>query len=196
MKCFYCPMIQDEMWNRIDNWIKYEGYVPSAEDIEDEIIAYCWCGKVGYKIWYTICYENTPYNRLTEEEWTEYCKKYDIPYVYPYENNDTKEKQEFLDCIPKVTKKQKKRLTDQKYKRKLRKLWKESTGWGSGAFPVDINGNYVRDDEEEFVRYKRQYNPRRAKYLRRIGNKKVRKGKDIPSRSGYRKVFDFCWELW
>ena len=198
-KCFYCPIIQEELWGRIYSWSKWEGYIPSADEIEDNIIPCCWCDKTGYKIWYAKCSDQIPYNRLTENEWSTVCDQLDIPYAYLYEDNkeDNKEDKDVLKYIPIITKRQKKRNRDQKYKRKLRMLWHGSSGWGPGAHPVDINGDYICDEEEEFVRYKRQYNSRRAKYLRKVSNKKIRKKNDIPLKgSGYKKGFDLMWELW
>lgn len=199
MECFDCPIIQKELWDRINGWIEWEGYIPSAEDIEDKIISNCWCEKIEYKIWFTKCDDQIPYNRLTEAEWVTYCNQNNIPYVYPYEDSkqDNKEDKDVLEYIPEVTKRQRKRYIDQKHKKKLRKLWKECSGWGSGAYPVDINGDYIRDDEEGFVRYKRSYNPRRAKYIKNLCNRKLRRTKkDIPSKGGYRRINEYWWLLW
>lgn len=66
----------------------------------------------------------------------------------------------------------------------------------SGAFPVDKFGRYT-SNKEEIEYYKRYWRGSRSKYLKRQSNKKLRRYKhEVPSRGGYRKVFDFWWELW
>lgn len=195
-KCFYCPYIQQEMWQRINNWIKYEGYIPSAEDIEDEIIPYCWCDKTGYKIWFSLCEDRSLYERLTETEWAEFCEINGVDYEYPYEEEFMAEEKDILEYIPTMTKRQRKRYRNQKYQKKLKKLWNYNRNWyPTPAYPVDKDKEFT-NTEEEIVRYMREYSPRRAKYLRKISNKRVRKAKEIFSRCGYKKLFDYQWELW
>ncbi len=201
-ECFYCPIIQEELWNRINAWEKFNGSLPDAQDIEDKIISSCYCDKTEYKIWYITCEENTSYQRLTEEEWVDYCNIHHIEYVNPYiwnESDNVKEIEEKIwDYKPEITKKQKKRIRDKKYRRKLRKLWENNKSYyPSPSYPVDKFGEYIDENEEGFIRYQRQYSPRRAKYLRKVSNKKVRKGKNFSTKgSGYKRVYDLWYELW
>ena len=52
------------------------------------------------------------------------------------------------------------------------------------------------DDERGFYfKYRPSNTPGYAKSLPRIGNKKVRKSKDILNQSEYRKIYDYKWAL-
>ena len=45
--------------------------------------------------------------------------------------------------------------------------------------------------------YKRYYRGKRSKYLKRLSNKAVRRYKgDISGKGGYKKLFDYWWELY
>ena len=48
---------------------------------------------------------------------------------------------------------------------------------------------------EEKRRWIRFYKSKRAKYLRNLSNRKVRRTKDIPNGGSYRRTFDYWWEL-
>lgn len=45
-------------------------------------------------------------------------------------------------------------------------------------------------------RLMRFYQSRMAKYLRRCGNKRVRNAEITLQHGGYRKIYDYWWELW
>lgn len=195
MKCLFCPVIQGELKNRINNFIVWEGYFPDKGELEWDIIANCWCDKTGYKIWDSCCDDMTPYQILTEEEYEDFCEINNYNITIIEEDNNEEEIQE-IDPVPEVTKRQNKRARDKRYKNKLKRMWQYTKNWyPSPAYPIDKNGEYA-DTEEETVTYKRQYSPRRSKYLRKLSNKKVRRKKGISNRGGYRKVFDYQWELW
>ena len=98
--------------------------------------------------------------------------------------------------MARVPGRQKKRIREMKYRRKLKKRYSAFHCILPPAIPVDMNNKWADEDEEGFVRYRRSYNPGRAKYLRKLSNRIVRKRKDVPSRGGYRKCFDYWWTLW
>ena len=83
-----------------------------------------------------------------------------------------------------------------KYKRRLERLANSAGCYPCGACRVNSEGCWV-DDPQETVYIKRCYRSRRkSKFLKHLGNRKVRRYKGfIPSGSGYRKVFDYWLEL-
>jgi len=54
-------------------------------------------------------------------------------------------------------------------------------------------GVYYDEDKKRYIRW---YAPRRAKYYRRISNKKVRHTKYLVNGNTYKKYFDYWWELY
>lgn len=51
-----------------------------------------------------------------------------------------------------------------------------------------------KDDEEYYIRF---YRGKRSKYLKKLSNKKVRKyDGEISGKGGYKKLFDYWWELY
>lgn len=56
-----------------------------------------------------------------------------------------------------------------------------------------ISGVYYDRRKYRLIRF---YQGKRAKYLRRCSNKKVRRTKETYQRGQYRKVFDYWWRLW
>ena len=79
-----------------------------------------------------------------------------------------------------------KRKTEEK--RRLRRLYDETkNSYGAGA--------YFDERKNRYVRYSVSGRGGRAKYLRMVGNRKVRRAKKTSDHGGYRKVFDYWWEL-
>lgn len=191
MKCIECPYIKDEFHEKIEFYKRcmdrgYEKEFPTIECLQD-MIEHCECEKLGWELGpIGTCEKNA--KMISDNDYEAIITKY---FGEQNENNSTKENIE-----PEETKIQKKRIRDEKYKGHLRQLWNENKRWFSSCYPCDSKGSYAEENSEDFVRYKRVYNPRRAKFLRRIANKKVRKSKNVPRRGGYKKVYDYVWELW
>ena len=86
---------------------------------------------------------------------------------------------------------------DVKYKERMKKfakLCKER--WYSPVYPVNSDGHYV-DDMDDMAYIKRVWRGNRSRYLKQQSNKKLRQYKgEIPDGGGYKKVFDFWWELY
>jgi len=93
-------------------------------------------------------------------------------------------------------KKLSKRERDRKYKHRLAYL-ADNLWWGpSGACRIGHDNHYTNDpNNTKYI--KRYYRGRRSPTLKKIGNKKVRRYKGyIPNNGGYKKIFDFWWELY
>lgn len=188
MKCYKCPFLKDDFDFRIArlNGTDICGEI-EWDEVEYDHVDYCYCEKMGAKLCITgRCSEA---EMITKKEWDEYREQH---HMSPIVDSDTEEENKAIDPVPKPTKKQKKRARDRRYKNHLRKIFRRSSFF-SGAYPVDKEGRY---DPENPVRYKREYNPPRAKWIKRHCNKRVRKGKDVPQNNGYRKFSEYMWELW
>lgn len=75
-------------------------------------------------------------------------------------------------------------------RRKLKKLHDET--WNSV-----FAGAYWNDRKQRYVRFYTCRTPGYTKYLRRLSNRRVRHSLDVPMRgSGYRKHYDYWWELY
>lgn len=82
-----------------------------------------------------------------------------------------------------------------KYKQYLKRLAKEGCDYPSPAVPVDCNGDYT-DDPDDVKYIRREYRGRMSKFLKKIGNRKIRRyNGDISSGCEYKRLFDFWWEL-
>lgn len=87
---------------------------------------------------------------------------------------------------------------DIKYKSRIKLLARNKLHtWYAPAYPVDENGDY-HGDVNTATYFKREYRGSRSKYLKRQSNKKLRryKGEVFMRGGGYRKVFDFWWEMY
>ena len=184
MKCYKCPMIKEEFdWRiRVSEKLGLTEY----DVAEFNNVDCCNCEKMGGKL--SIVGRCSDAEYLTKEEWDQYREEHDLPPIENY-SEECKEKE---NNVPKETKIQRKRNRDKEYKKKLVRLWKDS-GSFCGAYPVDEKGKF---DDENPVRYKRLYTTKRAKWIKQYCNKKVRRGKNIPSKGGYRKYSGFAWMLW
>lgn len=197
MKCLFCSYIQEELISRIKQVIEIYDEIPSLYFIITEVLSNCYCDKTGWKLYGGRCDES---EMITEEDYIKFLIENGF-----IESDDpiNDPKKQYVDPIKQhieqhieETKIQRKRNRDKKYKKQLKKIWIYGNKYLASAFPCNKQGSYTEEDAEDFVRYKRVYNPRRAKFLKRLCNKKVRRGKDIPSRGGYRKYSDYSWMLW
>ena len=70
--------------------------------------------------------------------------------------------------------------------------------WNTYLAPSGIDKDeYYTNDPNEIVYVKRLYRGSRSKFLKRRSNKKVRRyQREFPNHGGYRRVFDFWWELY
>lgn len=84
-----------------------------------------------------------------------------------------------------------------KYKQKIKKLAKLcEEKWYAPAYPVGVDGHYI-DDYENMTYVKRVWRGSRSKYLKQQSNRKLRRYKgDVPNFGGYKRVFDFWWEMY
>ena len=190
MKCYRCPFIQEEFDKRIQMWDgRGRNGLIDYDEAESEHVDYCYCEKVGHKLYAGRCSDA---ECVTEEEWNQYREEHGLLPILRYIIDDSEENQKQIDILPKETKMQRKRRRMAEYRDHLRELSKYHRIC-SGAYPADRNKNY---DDENPVRYIRCYNPRRAKWIKKYCNKKVRRTKGVASRKGYRKVSDYDWMLW
>ena len=187
MKCYKCPCIKEQFDDRIQR-LDGDGICGLIEwdEVEYDHVDYCYCEKIGCKLYCGRCDDA---EAITKEEWDKYREEHGLP---PIEESSPIEAEQSIDPVPEPTKKQKKRARDKRYKNHLRKIFQRSSFF-NGAYPVDKEGRY---DPDNPVRYKREYNPPRAKWIKRHCNKRVRRGKDVPNKNGYRKFSEYWWELW
>ena len=67
--------------------------------------------------------------------------------------------------------------------------------WLAPVYPVGNNGEFSTVDDA--VYFRRDWRGSRSKIFKKVSNKKIRSYKgDIPKNGGYRKVFDFWWEIY
>ena len=87
----------------------------------------------------------------------------------------------------------------QSYKRHLANLADNARGYPAGAYRVGYDGWWTDDiNETKYIKrsYRGNHGSRRSRYLKNVGNRRVRRYKEfVPNRGGYKKVFDFWWEL-
>lgn len=137
-----------------------------TDELENQIEE-CWCDKLGERIGtFDCCCE--------EDEEGEMSRK---SYRREREMNSYKR--------------------DVKYKERMKKLAKVCEDrWYAPVYPVSSDGHYI-DNLEDMAYVKRVWRGSRSKYLKQQSNKKLRQYKgDVPNCSGYKKVFDFWWELY
>ena len=191
MKCYKCPYIQEQFDYRIQ---KLNGDPICGEIEYDEAeydhVDYCYCEKMGGKI--CIVGRCPEAEVMTKEEWDEYRSEHGMSPIDDDQSIEEVIAEVEIDPVPIPTKKQKKRNRNKKYQNKLKNMFIRGH-WFNPAYPVNKEGSY---DPENPVRYKRDYSPRRAKFLRKLSNKKVRKTKGVSNRGNYRKIFDYFWEMW
>ena len=136
------------------------------------IIAECFCYKVGGKIRLFGCC-NEEGDNVCEKLWNNKHKR------RPRKSNGYERKQN--------------------YKRHLAYIADYSNGYPPGACRIGHDGWWTDDiNETKYIKrcYRGNHGSRRSKYLKNVGNRRVRRYKEfIPNRGGYKKVFDFWWEL-
>ena len=72
--------------------------------------------------------------------------------------------------------------------RRLRKVYIETRhSYGAGV--------YFYERKNRYVRYSVGSQRSRGKYLRNVANRKVRRSNNPSNHGGYRKVYDYWWEL-
>lgn len=96
-------------------------------------------------------------------------------------------------------KRRNKRERDQKYKNHLKFLAEYLSGYPSPVVYRDkifIRGQGYVENPKPY--YKRYYREKRAKYIKRMSNKKIRRYKgDVPKKGNWcYKLYDFWWEMY
>ena len=82
-----------------------------------------------------------------------------------------------------------------KYKQYLERLADEARGYPCGAYRVSYDGSYT-DDPDDTLYIRREYRGQRSAYIKNRSNRKIRRyNGDISSGGGYKKIFDYWWEL-
>lgn len=83
---------------------------------------------------------------------------------------------------------------DRRHKRHMESLV-GTTRYPSGVTRVG-HDNCWTDDPNETKYLKRWYRGSRSSWLKRMSNKQLRRYKgEVPNRGGYKKVYDYWWEL-
>lgn len=88
------------------------------------------------------------------------------------------------------------------HRRRLEKLYGNAGDWypcpvGWSAYaPFDWTNPGSTRAHADDAYLKRYYRSRYAKYARVMSNRKVRRTRNVPQHCGYRRVFDFWWEIY
>lgn len=180
MKCRDCPYGEEDFKRRMywyEKTVKEQGipndiyHYLTPEDTPDEFEQFLWCDKVGGKVY-----------------WAYKCTD-------AYDNNSDISKQ----INHSKQKRRNKRERDQKYKDHLKFLAEYPSGYPSPAIYRDkifIHGQGYVENPKPY--YKRYYREKRAKYIKRMSNKKIRRYKsDVPKKGNWcHKLYDFWWEMY
>lgn len=196
MKCINCPYIQEQLKNRIERALRFDGFIPDYEAAEYEDVDYCYCEKVGHNLYSGRC-SDAEY--MDKDEWFGflYCNGFDLNKVESYEDEPINEP---INDTLKETKKEKKRRRNRKYFRKQLRIYDALKRWyPTPMWPRYENDEWWRDESErgEILYFRTSHHNRYKQWLKKQSNKKIRRTKGIPKRGkGFKKIFDLWWELW
>lgn len=173
MDCLNCPLIQDEIEQRLDvyGYEEITRYPDSEEDILDEICRSCFCDKFDSKIFMT--------NPAGCEDYHEKSSTFTL-------------KKEIG-----KSKRKSRREYEEKHKKHLEDL-SHLPGYPPGAWKK--NKTYIYGSENAYIEcsspfYFRLYKGRRYTNFKKMANRKVRRTtKELFKGNTYRKVFDLWWE--
>lgn len=196
MKCIHCPYIQEELKNRIEMELKYDGFISDYESAEYEHIDYCYCNKVGHKLYAGRC-SDAEY--MDKDEWVGflYCNGFDLNLVESFDDNF--QPNDTLNDTLKETKKEKKRRRNRKYFCKQLRIYDALKRWYPTPMWPRYENDEWRDESEkgEILYFRTSHHNRYKQWLKKQSNKRVRKTKGVPKRGkGFKKIFDLWWELW
>ena len=177
LECRNCPYGKEDFERRMCCYEKIiaERGIPNdiyhylkPEDAPDEFEQFLWCDKVGGKVY-----------------WAGRCS--DAYIQSEISQNRSKQKR------------RNKRERDQKYKNHLKFLSEYPSGYPSPAVYRDkifIRGQGYIENPKPY--YKRYYREQRAKYIKRMSNKTIRRYKgDIPKKGNWcHKLYDFWYEMY
>ena len=135
---------------------------------ENEIINECWCEKIGNYVGIGEC-----------------C----------YEEDDNVQRE----CNRQGPRKYNRYERKRRYKKRLERLADSAGRYPAGAYRIGYDGWWTDDiNETKYVKrcYRGNHGSRRSRYLKTVGNRRVRRYNGwVPNKGGYKKVFDFWWEL-
>lgn len=181
MECKNCPYIKDEFdnkMNRYSNRVKEDG-IPNSV--------------YGY-----LNYEDAS----DEAEQCCWCEKTGGK-IWWYGQCSDAQLDEVIKNTSSKRKKRNKRERDLKYKRHLKYISENSSGYPHSAYPMDKNGNYVpyiwfpNDTLQEIAYYKRFYRGSSSSYHKKMSNRKIRRYKgELPNGFGCHKLYDYWYEMY
>lgn len=167
--CFNCPYGKESFEKRMMIFKKY-GVEPDFNALAREI----YCDKVGGQV-----------------GWAGSCED---AYMLPLPENDNIKK-----TNSKLAKRQKKRNGQRKYKKHLKNLTENISGYPQPAMLVEEKWD---KELEEYVKldtpyYKRLYGTKsRRKFYKKRSNKQVRRYKGEVQNGGfYKKIYDYQWDV-
>ena len=180
MNCKECPYIKDEFY-RIENYIDGNNasskiFYDHLSDYEkNEIISHeCYCRKIDNNTGIYHCIDSIEDNII--------------------KSNKTKKKGE-----RKLNKRGKKRIRNKKYKKHLESLNNNLHHYPSPVYYKEetYNKQTGKYGMNEKPYYKRIYRGKCSSYHKKRSNKAIRRYKgEIGGKSGYKKIYDFWWELY
>lgn len=197
MKCVNCPYIQEQLKDRIETALRYDGFIPDYKSAEYEDVDYCYCEKVGHKLYAGRC-SDAEY--MDEDEWFGflYCNGFDLSLIGKYD--DDFQPDDTINDTLKETKKQKKRRRNKKHFRRQLRIYDALKRWyPTPMWPRYKNDEWWRDEGErgEILYFRTSHHNRYKQWLKKQSNKKIRRTKGVPKRGkGFKKFFDLWWELW
>lgn len=181
MYCRNCPYGEEDFKRRMYWYEKIiqERGIPNdiyhyltPEDAPDEFEQFLWCNKVGGKVYWS---------GRCSDAYSDVSKK----------TNHSKQHSK--------QKRRNKRERDQKYKNYLKFLAENVQHYSSPV--IYTNKNFIHGQgyvENPKSYYKRYYREKRAKYIKRMSNKAIRRYKgNIPKKGNWcHKLYDFYYELY
>lgn len=176
MECRNCPYIKEQLdikMGHYQNYINAHG-IPNDiwwdmnyEEVLDSEVQYCYCGKMGNKLWYGTCE--------------------DLYIIEKKQKSHSKRKRR---------NKRERDLKHKNYLKRMCKTNHKFPVYYNDRLVIhdDYKIKFI-DNPNPY--YKRFYRGKRSKYLKRQSNKKIRKYKgEIPNGFGCHKLFDFWWEMY
>ena len=196
MKCYKCSFIQEQFDERIQSLDGTEicGLI-EYDEAEYDHVDYCYCEKIGHRLYVGRCEDAA---RLTKEEWDQYREEHGLEPLKKYKHKPTDE--EVLEYEYKITQKQRRRIGDKKYRKRLDRIYDDvGRHWIVPFWPKYEKDEWWREDTDhgKTLYYKFPGRNHYKRWLKKQSNKKIRrKGEPTQKKRGLFKLFDLWWELW
>lgn len=166
LQCRNCPYIKDDLDRMINEYYEYPGSTLTEYEISEFLHRYCWCEKVGGKIWH-------------------YGDCGDIEHSINNRKSSSKRKRR---------NKRERDLKYKRYLKRLSETSGGFPSGAFYTDEVWIRGQGYVHNEKPY--YKRLYRSKRSKYLKKQSHRKIRRYKgELHNGCMCNRLYDFWWEL-